>query len=274
MKTLILCGAMVACMAGCTPDKGAVVVIEEGHDALIRLGDILVCVIRDGESRTVPYSLFTGIPEEEMAKVAPADTLILDRQWFHADLVNSFSVDTGMGESRVTLGARSKILLTHGHGDHVGGLLSEKWEVSPEAKIYMSKPEIAYWLEPEQKDSPAAKMLALYGERVIPFDFDTEVLPGVWARDASGHTPGSTVFETEDVLFVGDILHCAALQFPRPEICASFDVDKPAAVAMRKHWLSKAAESGKPIAASHLPFPGIGTVKEDGNGGFTFTPLP
>ena len=77
----------------------------------------------------------------------------------------------------------------------------------------------------------------------------------------------------DDVWFVGDLLHCAVLQFPRPEVCAVYDMDTSAAVAMRKHWLTKAAESGKPIAGAHFPFPGIVTVKEDGSGGFAFEPV-
>ena len=271
---------MAVCMAGCTPDHMETVFIntDEMQSHEFRLRDMEVYAIHDCEPRTVPYSLFSGISEEKMAQTVTADKLILDRQWFNVNLNwKLFLVDTGMGElstimeSEPTLRGAVNILLTHGHADHVGGLLS--WKVPPEAKIYMSKKEIAYWQAPEQKDSPAAKMLALYEQQIVPFDFDTEVLPGVWARDAAGHTPGHTVFETEDILFVGDLLHCAALQFPRPEVCTSYDMDTAASVTMRKQWLTKAAESGKPIAGAHLPFPGVGTVCDDGNGGFTFTPL-
>lgn len=40
---------------------------------------------------------------------------------------------------------------------------------------------------------------------------------------AYGHTPGHTVYQTGNILIVGDIMHGTALQLPHPEICAEYD---------------------------------------------------
>ena len=68
---------------------------------------------------------------------------------------------------------------------------------------------------------------------MVTFRFGEEVLPGIKALDASGHTPGHTVFETDSLLIVGDLLHAAALQIPRPEVCTIYDMNPSGGVQAR-----------------------------------------
>lgn len=103
-------------------------------------------------------------------------------------------------------------------------------------------------------------MLHAYGSRVRTFRFGEEVLPGIKALDASGHTPGYTVFETDSLLIVGDLLHVAALQIPRPEVCTIYDMNPSGAVWARRRFYEFAASSSKPVAGMHLPYPGIGRI--------------
>ena len=84
--------------------------------------------------------------------------------------------------------------------------------------------------------------------------------PGIKALDASGHTPGHTVFETDSLLIVGDLLHAAALQIPRPEVCTIYDMNPSGAVQARRRFYEFAASSPKPVAGMHLPYPGIGRI--------------
>jgi glyoxylase-like metal-dependent hydrolase (beta-lactamase superfamily II) len=99
----------------------------------------------------------------------------------------------------------------------------------------------------------------------------------VTSLHAVGHTPGHTVFliesEGETLRGVGDLLHAAALQFPVPEACARFDMDQTEAVKSRRCILDKATEENIPIAEMHFPYPGIGFVKKNANGGYDFTPI-
>jgi glyoxylase-like metal-dependent hydrolase (beta-lactamase superfamily II) len=64
----------------------------------------------------------------------------------------------------------------------------------------------------------------------------------------------------------GDVVHAYLLQFSRPEISMSYDVDQKEAAATRAKIFAKAAESGYLTAGAHLPFPGLGQVKK-GPGG-------
>lgn len=125
-------------------------------------------------------------------------------------------------------------------------------------------------------DLPQAVIKA-YGQRLTTFEFDQEIGQGLTALSAVGHTPGHTIFLLESgehrLLFIGDLLHAAALQFPEPEESASYDQDPAQAVATRKAVMQMAVDRNLPVAGAHIPFPGIGQVKADGRNGFEFTPV-
>jgi len=81
-----------------------------------------------------------------------------------------------------------------------------------------------------------------YKERLHLFEFG-DTLPGnVVAMEAVGHTPGHTVFQSGKLLVIGDLIHGAALQLEHPEYCASYDMDKEAAVKARKYFLQYAKD--------------------------------
>ena len=281
---LLSLSAMPAKAADSTP------VWSSGSTAIYAIQD------RPGE---MPLSLFSGpASEQERQKyftngVAPAS--------INAFLVTingkNFLVDTGFGtvapgksnllprlqEMGISPDDINAVLLTHMHMDHAGGLLSHKQRVFPKAKIMVSKPELEYWLglaqkEPGNANAALVKTITeVYGTDIsTPFVFGDSVLEGVTALDAVGHTPGHTAFqfgvEGKKLLIVGDLVHAAALQFPLPQECASYDMDKSEAVQSRVKILEMAAENNIPVLGMHIPLPGYGSVAKNGNG-FTFTPI-
>jgi len=198
--------------------------------------------------------------------------------------------DTGLGTMRQTPGrlwellaglgsppeAVDLVLLTHMHGDHIGGLMQGAKKAFPKAKILVAKAELEFWLnlaEKEPGNANAAMVKAIaeaYGADMQLFAYGDTLLPGVTALNAAGHTPGHTVFQLEadgkTLLIIGDLIHSAPLQFALPGECARFDMHVPLAVADRKRFLELAAEKNLHIAGMHLPFPGIGTVLREGQG--------
>jgi hypothetical protein len=74
------------------------------------------------------------------------------------------------------------------------------------------------------------------------------------------------------MLFVGDLVHAASVQFPKPTITITFDVDAKAAAQQRIKTFTDAASKGYWIAADHISFPGIGHVKAQGKG-FIWVPI-
>lgn len=146
------------------------------------------------------------------------------------------------------------IFLTHFHGDHIGGMLKDGSAVFPKAQVYASEAEYDAWMSmPEEKNAQAAATMDAYRDRLHLFIAGETLPEGVVAMDASGHTPGHTVFVVGNTLIAGDLIHGAAVQLTDPTICASYDMDKEAAVRSRIRFLKYAEEHGLDMIGMHFP---------------------
>ena len=92
-----------------------------------------------------------------------------------------------------------------------------------------------------------------YKDRLHLFAYNDTLPGGVVALNGEGHTPGHTVYRAGGFLIVGDLLHGAALQLARPDICASYDMDPQKAVTTRKHYLEYARQNDLLMAGMHQP---------------------
>ena len=197
-------------------------------------------------------------------------------------------IDTAFGgasfESMKALGVQpdqvDAILITHLHGDHIGGLVKDGQAFFPKATIYLSRLEHDFFTKTNPNQGAVAA-LAAYGSRVQTFEPGelggslTELLPGITPIANYGHTPGHTVYLVEDkgekFLIIGDLLHVAVVQFPVPEISATYDMDQKAAATVRRQVLEYAAKNSIPVGGMHIVHPGIGMVEAEGEG-FKFIP--
>jgi len=200
-------------------------------------------------------------------------------------------VDTGTGAGGVIiekikrLGVEPEqvdtVLLTHLHGDHFGSLQQGGRAVFARAQVYVSSRERDYFTRTNVNQGAVAA-LAPYGSRVVAFEPGElgpsmrELLPGITAIANYGHTPGHTAFLVENdggkLIIAGDFLHVGLVQFPVPDISASYDIDPRAAAVSRRQIMDYAVRNRIPIGGMHVVYPGVGTVEADGNG-FKFTPL-
>ncbi|MCC8036419.1 MAG: MBL fold metallo-hydrolase [Rikenellaceae bacterium] len=207
-------------------------------------------------------------------------------------------IDTGYGrklfENLAALGLNPEdiheIMLTHMHGDHIGGLLKDGQRAFPEARLIVSKAEHDYWTSTEQMNllpedkrgnfRQAMEVVEKYGEDVQLIDpLKIEEVParcGIHPVEAYGHTPGHIGFMivcgTDRMLVWGDLAHAMAVQMPHPEIAVTYDIDPETAVKSRLYILRYVSSNNIPVAGMHIPYPALGEITGEGTG-YVFTPF-
>lgn len=171
------------------------------------------------------------------------------------------------------------VVFTHGHPDHLWGLVDDFDEiVFPNASFHMGRAEWDFWRDPGTVDvMPEARKsfavgaqnrLAYLEDMINLFEPGAEVLPGVEAVDTAGHTPGHMSFMlhggSEPVLIAGDAVTHFAISFAHPAWPTGSDQDPEMGIATRLKLLDRLAAERAVLAAYHLPKPGEGRVERDG----------
>jgi len=180
------------------------------------------------------------------------------------------------------------VLITHLHGDHIGGLSRDGKMTFPNATVYVDQKDVSYWLnESNEAGAPeavrgnfhadrAAMGFYLAANRLKPFTGDTVIFPGIKAVESPGHTPGHVFYQIESegqkLMLWGDLVHAAAVQFADPAVAIQWDSDPKQAALTREKAFADAAQNGYWIAGAHLPFPSFGHVRAEGEG-YVYVPI-
>jgi glyoxylase-like metal-dependent hydrolase (beta-lactamase superfamily II) len=273
-----------------------------------KVGDITVTAINDGFAKR-PLEGFVRNAELADVKKAmeqaylPSDALSITFTTLALQIGDKITlIDTGNGDSGApTSGAWMKnfqaagldpknvtsVVFSHFHGDHINGFrLKNGTAVFPNAEVMVPAAEWAFWMDDARMNAaPEAMKGAFNGVRrvfgpvakdVKQYEAGKEILPGVTAIAAPGHTPGHTVFAVSSgsgkLMVMSDTTNHPALFVRNPDWSAVFDMDGPQAAATRRKLLDMAVTDKMQVCFYHAPFPATGHIAKAGNG-FELVPV-
>jgi len=253
--------------------------------------------------------LFAGVTKDAITHALaenflPADNLSLEQ---NALVVNTGDrlvlIDTGTGSAKM-FGDRSgrlltnlraagfdpadidSIVLSHAHPDHCWGLVGADGARNfPNAQIHIAQADLDFWTDEAKRSAPfigqlidpTRAALLPYRDRVVFVKDGQEVVPGIQALSAPGHTVGHTIFmissQGQTLCNVADLAHHHVLVLENPKVEFGFDTDPKQGAATRIRVFDMLAAQRIALIAYHFPWPGIGHVVSHG-GGYRFIAAP
>ena len=264
-----------------------------------RVGDIDATVLSDGLIGGPPQIYASDASEQDLSEVLrraflPTDRLTLNLNTLLIEIgQRRILLEAGAGqtmgpqggrifENLAALGLRPEdidvVVVSHTHPDHVGNLRTDDGgKAFPRARVLVPRadwdffvrndPDLSYMPVPEdfRRNFMAAikrSVEPVAGEMEL-YEAGTELVPGLHALDASGHTPGMASFlvqsGNDQLLLTADLAYHPVVNIDRPWVPGP-DRDKDMALASRRRIFDMAAADEMPVLGFHYPFPGLGRI--------------
>ncbi|MDQ2066099.1 MBL fold metallo-hydrolase [Xinfangfangia sp. CPCC 101601] len=256
------------------------------------LGDFEVTTLLAGTRTTdKPQETFgLNASAEEFAALAAENFLPAEKtqNFFTPVLVNTGAelvlFDTGLSAEStgaalqatgISLDQVDLVVLTHMHGDHIGGLMAADG-VTPayaNARYVTGAIEHNHWSAAGNEGFD--KNVRPLAEKMTFLDDGGTAAPGISAVLTAGHTPGHMAYRIESagqqLMLTADCCNHFVFSLQRPDWEVRFDADKAMGAATRKAVFGMLAAERIPFIGYHMPFPGVGYVEAKGEG-FRFVP--
>lgn len=189
-------------------------------------------------------------------------------------------VAAGLTASGIDPKAIDTVIISHFHPDHIQGVrLKSGAATYPNAEIMVPAAEWAFWMDDSRMNNApdglkptfqvSRRVFSPIAKDVKQYEWGKEVVPGITAIEAPGHTPGHTAFVIASgngkLLLWSDTTNHPALFVRNPEWQAIFDMDGNQATTTRKKLLDMAAADKMQVAGYHLPFPATGYITKTGD---------
>jgi glyoxylase-like metal-dependent hydrolase (beta-lactamase superfamily II) len=271
------------------------------------LGDLLITMIQDGTSLPFPPTMVAVNAEEgAVEEISEANHLPNDRMYggYNIALVEAgdqrILLDSGNGPTAMESGNGrlaptleligltpediTAVVFSHYHPDHINGAYADGSLVYPNAMYYFPQPEYDFLTNATnipadfQALVDAAKALitaAGASDQLTVYAAEGEILSGIHAVPAPGHSPGHTamMLTSGDAQLLGtfDTAINAVYSLERPDFIMGYDADPQLAIETRRAVFGRAADEGLQVFGYHFPFPGVGQIVRNGDA-FRFVP--
>lgn len=175
------------------------------------------------------------------------------------------------------------VLITHAHPDHIGGVIDDTGKPAfPNARYVMWQTEWDFWtsqpslwqLGTGESAEVTREFFLANVRRYLPplqrqlqlVNREVEIVPGIQAIAAPGHTPGHMAIavssDGERLLHVGDAPGHFVLSLEHPDWYLAVDLEPELAMRTRRQLLDWAVNNRSMVFGYHFPFPGVGYVSK------------
>ena len=257
----------------------------------LKVGAITIISLSDGSGSRAPGDLMPSVPAEAWEALSE----YLDANGHLQTNYGSFLIregetwtliDTGFGnrpgsrggalfgdleKAEVSPDMISRVILTHLHGDHLGGntvdVDGKPVPTFKNARYVVQRADWGYFQQPQVKEGNPG--VALCGDPIEAagvldlIEGSQSISAGISTLLTPGHTPGhqSILVSSggEKAIILGDVSH-TPVQIIHPDWSPMFDVDPDQSSKTRAEVWDRIEQEGLTIAAGHYPYPGLGGI--------------
>lgn len=263
-------------------------------------GDLTITVVSDGAAPLAELLPTWGANPDRQAEFAAALT---EYGVAATNTVNHFNpvvvdlggrrtlIDTGRGATGGQLLANLRragilpltidtVFITHGHGDHIGGLTTNGRPTFPRARHVMGRAEFEYWAQGQNGQpigDPVKNNLIALRERFTLIEPGGEIAPGLTSVPTPGHTPHhqSVLIRSgqQQAMVLGDAGGHFLLSLKFPGAYVRFDVDGAQAARTRQEIFARITDEKMWVTGYHFPFPAVGRLRRmNDQGSYEYEP--